>query len=303
MYKYFKVFVCFTGFNMRCIFASLTAIAFMSGHALAQTCARIPPPPMGNAALTGEDCPNAGTLPPPELAPRSSGPCGTPCAENTWYQNVTISPLKGVGTLMNSCIPFRCGLNYSNWVGTDTDDDRNSSQGVSVKSYPTGNFTLLNTTIPKAFAVECTSQNESARVIVSNGLPSNFAYVQAPAFLPCEAPFFVKLPLKPSVVNNTVGAFEVPIRGPIAISLQGVAIFNAQDGGGTDAVASEIAVWVGHATPNNMWHFHGSTLPVNFKTVSPTLPKSSNLVGYAFDGFPIYGPTDEKLDVCNHGAK
>lgn len=195
---------------------------------------------------------------------------------------------------MDSCIPFACGYNYTDWQGALNGNHVDNAVGYPVNA--TGST-------PQAFAVECTSKVDQTRVLVSNGLPSKLAYIESPGFLPCEAPFFVRLPLNPQVMDNTNGAFEVPLRGPIALTLQGIAIFNAQDAGGSDAVFDGMSEWIGHSTPNNMWHYHDSAPPLDSQTMIPTYPKDTDLVGYAFDGFPIYGPlrdqSDEKLDVCN----
>eukprot|EP00475_Leptophrys_vorax_P035836 TRINITY_DN595_c0_g1_i1.p1 TRINITY_DN595_c0_g1~~TRINITY_DN595_c0_g1_i1.p1 ORF type:complete len:399 (-),score=70.24 TRINITY_DN595_c0_g1_i1:61-1212(-) len=281
----------------RIVFSAALAIVCFSSDVLSQptTCARPGPPPgMGTPPVSGQNCPPLGTPPPFAPAPRTSGPCGAPCPENTWYGNRTISPLKSVDGLRTSCIPFACGYNYTNWEGALHGDHGSNAIGYPVDS---------NGGTPTAFSVECTSEVDQARVLVSNSLPSKFAYIQQPGNLPCEAPYFVKLPLYPQVVDDTNGAYEVPLRGPIALTLDGIAVFNAQDVGGTDAIASGLANWVGHSTPTNLWHYHGSNFPVRKQTVVPQYPKQTDLVAYAFDGFPIYGPleddSDVQLDVCN----
>jgi hypothetical protein len=91
--------------------------------------------------------------------------------------------------------------------------------------------------------------------------------------------------------------------GMIGIALNGVAIFNALDDAGRDAVAHEVQdVCDGHPQMHGEYHYHGP---------SPCLPKEAEneaLVGYALDGFGIYSIydaagnelTDADLDAC-HG--
>ena len=91
--------------------------------------------------------------------------------------------------------------------------------------------------------------------------------------------------------------------GMIGVAVNGVAIFNALDGGGRDAVAHEVQdLCGGHPEPRGTYHYHGP---------SPCLPgemQNEQLVGYALDGFGIYSMydakgtelTDADLDAC-HG--
>ncbi len=91
--------------------------------------------------------------------------------------------------------------------------------------------------------------------------------------------------------------------GMIGIALNGVAIFNALDAGGRDAVAHEVQdVCSGHPEMRGQYHYHGP---------SACLPDQDGrevLVGYAIDGFGIYSMraadgrelTNADLDEC-HG--
>jgi YHYH protein len=91
--------------------------------------------------------------------------------------------------------------------------------------------------------------------------------------------------------------------GMIAVALNGVAIFNALDDGGRDAVAHEVQdLCNGHPQARGEYHYHGP---------SPCLPgetENNKLIGYALDGFGIYSLydargtelTDADLDAC-HG--
>lgn len=82
-------------------------------------------------------------------------------------------------------------------------------------------------------------------------------------------------------------------RGPIGVAVNGIVFFNP-----FDHLLNEDAVWrvdrcCGHPSPNYMYHYH--KYPVCVK--SPWADDGeghSPLIGFAFDGFPVYGPYEAK---------
>lgn len=94
--------------------------------------------------------------------------------------------------------------------------------------------------------------------------------------------------------------------GAIGIMLTGAVLFNALDARGDNALAHEILdSCQGHPQRTGLYHYHGQS-PCQDNAAPET--EHSALVGYAFDGFGIYGNrgdggvelhTDD-LDVC-HG--
>ncbi len=93
--------------------------------------------------------------------------------------------------------------------------------------------------------------------------------------------------------------------GTVGILLSGVALFNALDAPGRDAVAHETQdSCQGHPQQSGVYHYHSLT---NCIADKPGPDGNSPLVGYALDGFGIYGryengkplSTDD-LDAC-HG--
>jgi hypothetical protein len=92
--------------------------------------------------------------------------------------------------------------------------------------------------------------------------------------------------------------------GMVGFTTDGEAIYDAVDDSGDDAVAHEVQdLCNGHPQRVGQYHFHGP---------SPCMPneKTSGLVGYALDGYGIYGLKDPKtgktwtdadLDAC-HGV-
>jgi hypothetical protein len=93
--------------------------------------------------------------------------------------------------------------------------------------------------------------------------------------------------------------------GLIGIAVNGVALFNALDDSHRDAVAHETQdVCEGHPQMRGIYHYH--SIPTCLTGTS--VKGQEGLVGYALDGFPIFGPrgpdgkllTDADLDAC-HG--
>lgn len=92
----------------------------------------------------------------------------------------------------------------------------------------------------------------------------------------------------------------------IGVAKDGVAIFDALDAADRDAVAHETQdACQGHPQQQGVYHYH--SIPTCL-TAGESKKKPSGLVGYALDGYPIFGPrgahgkllTDADLDRC-HG--
>ena len=122
--------------------------------------------------------------------------------------------------------------------------------------------------------------------------------------------FQFRLPLKPELADQTT---RVPM-GPIGVALNGVVFFNPFEQGGMNAVAGYSEVWLdsccGHPQQTGVYHYH--KYPVCVKSPFKDDGKQhSPIIGFAFDGFPIYGPYESdgvmakdlsgssSLDVCN----
>jgi hypothetical protein len=113
----------------------------------------------------------------------------------------------------------------------------------------------------------------------------------------------INLPANPEIATS---ASCVPM-GMIGVAITGVAIYNALDGPGRDAVAHEIQdACNGHPQRSGQYHYHG---PSECMTeIGKASNGHSGLVGYALDGFGIYGSngaggkhlSNANLDTC-HG--
>jgi hypothetical protein len=91
--------------------------------------------------------------------------------------------------------------------------------------------------------------------------------------------------------------------GMIGVALNGVAIYNALDDGGRDAVAHEVQdICNGHPQMQGQYHYHGPS------SCLPNQTANEALIGYGVDGFGIYSMYDAQgreltnadLDEC-HG--
>jgi hypothetical protein len=105
-----------------------------------------------------------------------------------------------------------------------------------------------------------------------------------------------RLPLEP-VLNPQAVAMDdsdqnhaLPM-GPIGVAVNGVVFFNPFDANMRDA-SSIMDYCCGHPNPRNQYHYHKYPICVN----TPFVDKGdgpSQVIGFAFDGLPIYGPYQE----------
>ncbi len=122
--------------------------------------------------------------------------------------------------------------------------------------------------------------------------------------------FHFRFPLEPKKADSVT---RVPM-GPIGMALNGVVFFNPFEAGGMNAVEGYSEVWLdsccGHPQQDGVYHYH--KYPSCVKSPFPDDGKRhSPIIGFAFDGFPVYGPYEEDgvmakdlkgdraLDVCN----
>jgi hypothetical protein len=149
------------------------------------------------------------------------------------------------------------------------------------------------------------------RVITGNGLPATptgtfpvastdpaFQYDRNPNSIRSYA-LIVSLPASPKVA-----AKPTCVGGVVGVARDGIPIYSSFDAGGRDAPAHEIQdACGGHPQMSGQYHYH--SLP---PCLTDNRTGHSALLGYALDGFGIYGPRGENgktlgsadLDAC-HG--
>lgn len=152
----------------------------------------------------------------------------------------------------------------------------------------------------------------STRTIAGNGLPSHTTgtfpiAASDPAYAYDRNPNSVASQSVMDAVpaNPTVAASPSCLNlGAIGVMLSGAQLYDALDGGGRDAQAHEILDSCdGHPDQSDTYHYHGMSACIGDPGTG-----HSNLIGYALDGFGIYGPRGENgavlgsssLDAC-HG--
>jgi hypothetical protein len=157
------------------------------------------------------------------------------------------------------------------------------------------------------------SHDEKFLIMESQGYPNHttaiFPNSQNPNTISVQR-FTFRLPLVPIKSNKIT---RVPM-GPIGTAINGVVFYNPFEQGGMNAVAGYSEVWLdsccGHPDQRGVYHYH--KYPSCVKSPFPDDGKQhSPILGFAFDGFPLYGPYDGAdvlakdvkgdlaLDVCN----
>jgi hypothetical protein len=143
--------------------------------------------------------------------------------------------------------------------------------------------------------VVLTFKGDGFLTVTSKNLP-NHPTAKFPGFNPSyiqEMTRTYRLPLEP-VINPDAVAMDahdsngaLPM-GPCGIAVNGVVFFNPFDAGMNDA-SNIMDYCCGHPNPDNQYHYHKYPICVN----TPFVDKGdapSQVIGFAFDGLPIYGP-------------
>ncbi len=158
--------------------------------------------------------------------------------------------------------------------------------------------------------------NGNRRVIEGNGLPNHGTGV-FPVSNDDPASRFDRNPnrISPYTVSMVLPAQPEVARqatcvsmGAIGVMISGAGLFNALDEGQRDAPAHEVQdTCNGHPQMQGIYHYHGISPCITDKG-GPATHQPSDLLGYALDGFGIYGPYGDDgkelfsndLDEC-HG--
>jgi len=156
--------------------------------------------------------------------------------------------------------------------------------------------------------------------VMANGIP-NHDLESGPGCCASTQEHVWTIPLEPTNQTacepsiSTDGCTMAPERGTVAFAVNGVPIFGPEDGPGGDAVAGHEGayeedrqhVWLGichaHSGPGGEYHYHadsncmhwhpdeenGETWADYNMESSRTITSHSPIVGFALDGYPIYG--------------
>ena len=102
-----------------------------------------------------------------------------------------------------------------------------------------------------------------------------------------------RIPLNPVMSDNPIDTSVNLFRGAIAIAINGIPIFNVLNNRGENSYEKgELDNWGGHFGRGDDYHYH--LIPTHLEDLVGT----DQPLGYALDGYPIYGFTDNDLDVA-----
>ena len=157
------------------------------------------------------------------------------------------------------------------------------------------------------------SHDERFLIIESQGYPNHptavFPNSRNPNSIRVQS-FKFRLPLEPKLADKIT---RLPM-GAIGTALNGVVFFNPFEMEGQNAVEGHSEVWLdsccGHPQQTGVYHYHKYPSCVK-SPFADDGQQHSPIIGFAFDGFPLYGPYeaagamakdlkgDHALDVCN----
>ncbi|MDE1967190.1 MAG: YHYH protein [Patescibacteria group bacterium] len=214
------------------------------------------------------------------------------------YRYVTKAPKKGYVYLCNTAQGGGGAQENGPWIGTST-------WNIYQKIYVQGATSWPNATVHISVA-------NGTRTIVSNGLPTVGTTGDFPISATDPASAYDRNPNSISAQNYDFNLPANPvfaaapgcIFGEVGVMTNGVPLLDAFDAEYRDAAAHEIQDSCdGHPHENGVYHYHSLSACIPDATVT-------NIIGWAFDGFPITGPkiadhrylTTADLDEC-HGIK
>ncbi len=128
--------------------------------------------------------------------------------------------------------------------------------------------------------------------VTSNGIP-DYTYIRTSPGDPNAREYSFEIPAEPTPAAETT---EIPLLGDIAVTLTGIPIYGATEGTGGDVLSLEgtLSVCGSHNGPTG-FHIHllGTSELTDCLFTPAEVAASPQLVGYAFDGYPIYTGNDQ----------
>jgi hypothetical protein len=200
----------------------------------------------------------------------------------------------------------RLSLRSRNWVRTEADKIKavNTKPALLLVKHTETNAVAANGNERPAMADAFKAFEKSVKVrwdenvlfVESNGMPDHPMMIGITAWqqqVPVPQKYVGanawRIPLHPKFADNPVSAKQQLFRGAIALAVNGVPIFNPiKNDGRTDTLlAGELDQFGGHCGRGDDYHYHVGPIHLE-KIVGKGRP-----IGYALDGFPLYGYTDE----------
>lgn len=124
-------------------------------------------------------------------------------------------------------------------------------------------------------------------VITSNGIP-DYTYIETSPGTPAAGDLTFTIPATPTVAEETT---DVPALGSAAVAVNGVPIYGPTEGQGGDVLSlvGALSECGSHNGPTG-FHMHllGTSETTDCLYSADEVASGPQLVGYAFDGYPIY---------------
>jgi len=243
----------------------------------------------------GSDGPFVGYQP-----PCSQGP-GAKTYTFTLYALSAAPVLSGVatpvtGTALNTAISgITLGSAMLNLTYTRAASPTGSSTGCGYIRSSLGGSTTGSASVSCDATYAYVSSNSLATHAMMNGITAtNLQVPVAQNFLGANG---WKIPLNPAIAPTTVSAVD----GPIGVAVNGVLIFNpCKQGGcqnGDTKALGELDLCNGHAGRADDYHYHAA--PVCMMAGRPASYWDTHPVGWALDGFAIFGYNDADATVAS----
>lgn len=129
-------------------------------------------------------------------------------------------------------------------------------------------------------------------VVTSNGIP-DYTYIETSPGSPDAVSYVFTIPATPTMADEVT---DVPDLGTAAVALNGVPIYGPTEGTGGDvlSLAGALSECGSHNGPTG-FHIHQILTSANTDCLftPEEVAASPQLVGYAFDGYPIYTGIDQ----------
>lgn len=138
---------------------------------------------------------------------------------------------------------------------------------------------------------------EDELVVTSNGIPGYEFTPTTPNDLQGQSHEW-RVPLQPTEAGAQA---TIPLLGPVAFSVNGMPIFGPNEAAMPDPYGDPIYnglmdFCLGHTAMGGTYHYHGLLVECVVGEVGPDEP--SPIIGFAFDGYPIYGPVGCLDEAC-----
>ncbi|MEM1135871.1 MAG: YHYH protein [Bacteroidota bacterium] len=178
------------------------------------------------------------------------------------------------------------------------DDDSDIDPNPTITTSVPANDVKFLTSIFGQFAGVNTNSDGEWFYISSNGLPEHNMMVgitnwqqQVPIDQNYTGNNSWAIPIQPELSDNPLSTQTNLLKGALAISVNGIPIFNPLNNRGEDAnEIGELDQWGRHCGRADDYHYH--IPPVHLQS----MVGAGNPIAYAVDGFPVYGETTEELD-------